>query len=87
VLNDTSHSTAHEAGKKSKNTEAIVEAKVSAKIGLLRDEIHGTTQLMKSHVKKLKSDAQYKWRSEGNRICLVLPGSVPSAVRRVSNFN
>jgi hypothetical protein len=23
---------------------------------------------MKSHVKKLKSDAQYKWRSEGNNI-------------------
>jgi hypothetical protein len=23
---------------------------------------------MKSHVKKMKSDAQYKWRSEGNKI-------------------
>ena len=23
---------------------------------------------MKSHVMKLKSDAQYKWRSEGNKI-------------------
>lgn len=54
--------------RQSKNIEAIVEAKVSAKIGVLRDEIHGTTQFMKSHVKKLKSDAQYKWRSEGNKI-------------------
>jgi hypothetical protein len=50
------------------NIEAIVEAKVSEKIGVLRDEIHGTTQFMKSHVKKLKSDSQYKWRSEGNTI-------------------
>ena len=41
--------------KPSKNIEAIVEAKVSEKIGVLRDEIHGTTQFMKSHVKKLKS--------------------------------
>jgi hypothetical protein len=32
--------------RQSKNTEAIVEAKVSAIIGVLRDEIHGTTQLM-----------------------------------------
>jgi hypothetical protein len=47
---------------------AIFEAKVSEKIGVLRDEIHGNTQFMKSHVKKLKSDAQYKWRSEGNKI-------------------
>jgi hypothetical protein len=54
--------------KPSKNIEAIVEARVSEKIGVLRDEIHGTTQFMKSHVKKLKSDAQYKWRSEGNKI-------------------
>ena len=54
--------------RQSKNTEAIVEANVSAQIGVLRDEIHGTTQLMKSDVKKLKSDAQYKWRSEGNKI-------------------
>jgi hypothetical protein len=38
------------------------------KIGVLRDEIHGTTQSMKSHVKKLKSDEQCKWRSEGNTI-------------------
>ena len=42
--------------KPSKNIEAIVEAKkISEKIGVLRDEIHGTTQFMKSHVKKLKS--------------------------------
>ena len=54
--------------RQSKNTEAIVEANVSAQIGVLRDEIHGTTQFMKSHVKKMKSDAQYKWRSEGNKI-------------------
>jgi hypothetical protein len=33
--------------RQSKNTEAIFEAKVSAKIGVLRDEIHGTTQFMK----------------------------------------
>lgn len=46
--------------RQSKNIEAIVEAKVSEKIGVLRDEIHGTAQSMKSHVKKLKSDAQYK---------------------------
>ena len=37
-------------------------------IGVLRDEIHGTTQSMKLHVKKLESDAQYKWRSEGSKI-------------------
>jgi hypothetical protein len=54
--------------RQSKNIEAIVEAKVSQKLGVLRDEIHGTTQFMKSYVKKLKSDAQYKWRSEGNKI-------------------
>jgi hypothetical protein len=54
--------------RQSKNIEAIVEAKANEKIGVLRDEIHGTTQSMKSHVKKLKSDAQYKWRSEGNTI-------------------
>ena len=54
--------------KQSKNIEAIVDAKVSEKIGILRDEIHGTNQSMKSQVKKMKSDAQYKWRSEGNKI-------------------
>jgi hypothetical protein len=33
--------------RQSKNIEVIVEAKVSEKIGVLRDEIHGTTQFMK----------------------------------------
>jgi hypothetical protein len=46
--------------RQSRNIEAIVEAKVSEKIGVLRDEIHWITQSMKWHVKKLKSDAQYK---------------------------
>jgi hypothetical protein len=39
--------------RQSKNIEAVVEAKVSEKIGVLRDEIHGNTQFMKSHVKRL----------------------------------
>jgi hypothetical protein len=54
--------------RQSKNIEAIVEAKANENIGVLRDEIRGTTQSMKSHMKTLKSDAQYKWRSEGNTI-------------------
>lgn len=54
--------------RQTKNIEAIVDAKVSEKMGALREEFQGTTQSMKSHVKKLKSDAQYKWRSEGNKI-------------------
>jgi hypothetical protein len=44
--------------RQNKNIEAIVEAKVSEKIGVLSDEIHGITQFMKSYVNKLKSDAQ-----------------------------
>ena len=54
--------------RQSKNIEAIIEAKANEKIDVLRDEIHGTTQSMKSHVTKFKSDAQYKWRFEGNKI-------------------
>ncbi|CAG2206480.1 unnamed protein product [Mytilus edulis] len=48
--------------------EVLVDNKISEKINSLRDEIHGTNQSMKSQVKKLKSDSQYKWRSEGNKI-------------------
>ena len=48
--------------------EVLVDTKISEKINSLRDEIHGTNQSMKSQVKKLKSDSQYKWRSEGNKI-------------------
>ena len=54
--------------RQSQEREAKVDAKVSEKIGHLRDEIHGTNQCMKSQVKKMKSDSQYKWRSEGNTI-------------------
>ncbi|CAC5408527.1 unnamed protein product [Mytilus coruscus] len=48
--------------------EVLVDTKISVKINSLRDEIHGTNQCMKSQVKKLKSDSQYKWRSEVNKI-------------------
>ena len=48
--------------------EAKVDVKISEKIGQLRDEIHGTNQCMKSHLKKTKSDSQYKRRSVGNNI-------------------
>ncbi|CAC5359725.1 unnamed protein product [Mytilus coruscus] len=48
--------------------EVLVDTKIREKINSLRDEIHGTNQSMKSQVKKLKSDSQYKWRSEGNKI-------------------
>ena len=54
--------------RQSQEIEAKFDAKVSEKIGHLRDEIHGTNQCMKSQVKKMKSDSQYKWRSEGNTI-------------------
>ncbi|CAG2234002.1 unnamed protein product [Mytilus edulis] len=47
-----------------KAIEVLVDTKISEKINSLRDEIHGTSQCMKSQVKKLKSDSQYKWRSE-----------------------
>ena len=52
----------------SKDIEAIIDAKVSEKIGGLRDEIQGTNQMMKSQVKKLKTDTTYKWKYEGNQI-------------------
>ncbi|CAC5423237.1 unnamed protein product [Mytilus coruscus] len=48
--------------------EVLVDTKISEKINSLRDEIHGTNQSMKSQIKKLKSDSQYKWRFEGNKI-------------------
>ena len=54
--------------RQSQEIEAKFDAKVSEKIGHLRDEIQGTNQCMKSQVKKMKSDSQYKWRSEGNTI-------------------
>jgi len=52
----------------SKDIEAIIDAKVSEKIGGLRDEIQGANNLMKSQVKKLKTDTSYKWKYEGNHI-------------------
>lgn len=54
--------------KQGENIEAIVDAKVSEKMDILRDEIQGTNQCMKSQVKKMKTESQYKWRSEGNKI-------------------
>ncbi|CAG2243181.1 unnamed protein product [Mytilus edulis] len=52
----------------SKDIEAIIDAKVTEKIGGLREELQGANQLMKSQVKKLKTDASYKWKYEGNKI-------------------
>ena len=54
--------------RQSQEIEAKVDAKISEKIGHLRDEIHGTNQCMKSQLEKMKSDSQYKLRSEGNII-------------------
>ena len=51
----------------SQNIEAIVDAKITEKFENLRNEIHGTNQSMKSQVKKIKTDSQYKWRSEGKK--------------------
>ena len=52
----------------SKDIEAIIDAKVTERIGDLKEELQGANQLMKSQVKKLKVDATYKWRYEGNQI-------------------
>ncbi|CAC5420587.1 unnamed protein product [Mytilus coruscus] len=46
----------------SKDIEAIIDAKVTEKTGGLREELQGANQLMKSQVKKLKTDASYKWK-------------------------
>ena len=52
----------------SKDIEPIIDAKVTEKIGGLREELQGANQLMKSQVKKIKTDASYKWKYEGNKI-------------------
>ena len=52
----------------SKDIEAIIDAKVTERIGGLKDELQGANQMMKSQVKKLKVDANYKWKYEGNQI-------------------
>ena len=48
--------------------EAAVDAKITQQMESLRDEIKGNNQTMKSQVKKIKTDSQFKWRSEGNKI-------------------
>ena len=51
-----------------KDVEAIIDAKVTEKIAEIKEELQSANQLVKSQVKKLKTDATYKWKFEGNKV-------------------
>jgi hypothetical protein len=57
-----------------KNIKAQGElnAKLSPDISSLRQEVHGASASAASQVKKLKTESQYKWKYEGNKVQFLL---------------
>ena len=49
-----------------------LNAKLSPDISNLRQEVHGASASVSSQVKKLKTESQYKWKHEGNKVHFLL---------------
>ena len=49
-----------------------LNAKISQDISNLRQEVHGASASVASQVKKLKTESQYKWNYEGNKVQFLL---------------
>jgi hypothetical protein len=50
-----------------------LNVKLSQDISSLRQEVHGASVSVHSQAKKLKTESQYKWKYEGNKVqfCLI----------------
>ena len=59
-----------------RNFEAIIDSKLSERIGVFREEFKASTSSVVSQVKKLKTDCSHKWTSEGNKIQFELNSDV-----------
>jgi hypothetical protein len=49
-----------------------VNAKLSSDISNLRQEVHDASASAASQVQKLKTESQYKWKYEGNKVQFLL---------------
>jgi len=49
-----------------------LNVKLSQDISNLRQEVHGASVSVASQVKKLKTESQYKWKYEGNKVQFLL---------------
>jgi len=53
-------------------TKADDNTKLRQEISNLRQEVHGASLSVSSQVKKLKTDSQYTWKYEGNKVQYLL---------------
>ena len=57
---------------KAVKAQGDLNAKLSQDIANLRQEVHGASVSVASQVKKLKTESQYKWKYEGNKVQFLL---------------
>ena len=57
---------------KAVRAQCELNAKLSHDISNVRQEVHGVSVSAASQVKKLKTESQYKWKYEGNKVQLLL---------------
>ena len=57
---------------KAVRAQGELNAKLSHDISNLRQEVHGASLSVASQVKKLKTESQYKWKYEGNKVQFLL---------------
>ena len=57
---------------KAVRAQGELNAKLNHDISNLRQEVHGASVSVASKVKKLKTESQYKWKYEGNKVKFLL---------------
>ena len=57
---------------KAVKAQGELNVKLSQDISYLRQEVHGASVAVASQVKKFKTESQYKWKYEGNKVQFLL---------------
>ena len=60
---------------------AALDAKISGELDGIKQDVHGSA----SQVKKLKTESQYKWRFEGNKVQFLLNSELLEEIDQVKS--
>ena len=70
---------------KAVRAQGELNAKLNHDISNLRQEVHGASVSVASQVKKLKTESQYKWKYEGNKVKFLLNSELLEELNKGNN--